>query len=197
MTTPAAVAFSVCVYCGSRPGDSPRFLELAQAVGSEIGRRGWRLVYGGGRVGLMGAVADAALAAGAQVLGVIPQTLMRREVGHARLTELQVVQTMHERKQRMAEAADAFLALPGGIGTFEELFEAWTWRQLGYHAKPLGLLDADGYYAPLLEFLHGTVQRGFLDAAQLASLQVGDDAAALLQRLHDEARAARADYSRI
>jgi uncharacterized protein (TIGR00730 family) len=192
-----AATFSLCVYCGSRAGDSPHFLALAQAVGREIGRRGWRLVYGGGRVGLMGAVADAALAAGAPVLGVIPQTLMRREVGHAGLTELQVVETMHERKQRMAEAADAFLALPGGIGTFEELFEAWTWRQLGYHAKPLGLLDADGYYAPLLEFLHGTVQRGFLDAAQLASLQVGDDAASLLQRLHDEARAARADYSRI
>ena len=197
MTAMAGAPFSVCVYCGSRPGDSPRFLALAQAVGSEICRRGWRLVYVGGRVGLMGTVADAALATGAQVLGVIPQSLMRREVGHAGLTDLQVVETMHERKQRMAESADAFLALPGGIGTFEELFEAWTWRQLGYHAKPLGLLDADGYYAPLLEFLHSTVQRGFLDAAQLASLQVGDDAASLLQRLHDEARGTRADYSRI
>jgi uncharacterized protein (TIGR00730 family) len=179
-----AATFSLCVYCGSRAGDSPHFLALAQAVGREIGRRGWRLVYGGGRVGLMGAVADAALAAGAPV-------------GHAGLTELRVVETMHERKHHMAEAADAFLALPGGIGTFEELFEAWTWRQLGYHAKPLGLLDADGYYGPLLDFLHATVARGFLDAAQLASLQVGEDAAALLQRLHDEARSTRADYSRI
>jgi uncharacterized protein (TIGR00730 family) len=193
----AGAPFSICVYCGSRPGDSPRFLDIARQVGSEIGRRGWRLVYGGGRVGLMGAVADAALAAGAPVLGVIPQSLMRREVGHAGLSELQVVETMHERKHLMAESADAFLALPGGIGTFEELFEAWTWRQLGYHAKPLGLLDADGYYEPLLSFLCSTVERGFLDAAQLASLQVGTVAADLLQGLHDEANAAGADYSRI
>jgi hypothetical protein len=201
MADAAPRPFSVCVYCGSRLGDSPRFRALAEQVGSEIGRRGWRLVYGGGRVGLMGALADAALAAGAPVLGVIPQTLVRREVGHAGLTELQVVDTMHERKQAMAEAADAFLALPGGIGTFEELFEAWTWRQLGYHAKPLGLLDADGYYAPLLDFLQSTVARGFLDAAQLANLHTGSDAETLLQRLHDEADAARtqrgADYSRI
>jgi uncharacterized protein (TIGR00730 family) len=197
MTDAMGKSFSICVYCGSRPGDSPHFVELAQRVGSEIGRRGWRLVYGGGRVGLMGSVADAALAAGATVLGVIPQSLMRREVGHAGLSELQVVETMHERKHRMAEAADAFLALPGGIGTFEELFEAWTWRQLGYHTKPLGLLDADGYYEPLLRFLSSTVKRGFLDAEQFTSLQVGDDAAALLQRLHDEAHNVRSDYSRI
>jgi uncharacterized protein (TIGR00730 family) len=135
---------SICVYCASRTGASAAYAAAAKAVGSEIGRRGWRLVYGGGRAGLMGVVADAALAAGAQVVGVIPTSLMERELGHTGLTELHVVETMHERKLRMAESSDAFVALPGGIGTFEELFEVWTWRQLGYHDKPLGLLNVDG-----------------------------------------------------
>jgi hypothetical protein len=174
---------TLCVYCGSRHGANPAFTAAAQRIGASIGRRGWQLVYGGGRVGLMGAVADAALAAGARVIGIIPQTLMEREVGHAGLTELHVVQTMHERKRMMAERADAFLALPGGIGTFEELFEAWTWRQLGYHDKPLGLLDVDGYYAPLLAFMESTVGQGFVDAAQRALLQTGADPEALLDRL--------------
>ena len=141
---------SLCVYCGSRPGDLPAYADAARAVGTEIGRRGWQLVYGGGRAGLMGVVADAALAAGAAVVGVIPQSLMVRELGHAGLTELHVVDTMHQRKTMMAERSDAFLALPGGIGTFEELFEVWTWRQLGYHDQPIGLLNVAGYYDPLL-----------------------------------------------
>jgi hypothetical protein len=173
---------TLCVYCGSRTGANPAFATAARRVGTAIGQRGWQLVYGGGRVGLMGVVADAALAAGARVIGIIPQTLMEREVGHAGLTELHVVQTMHERKRMMAEHADAFLALPGGIGTFEELFEVWTWRQLGYHDKPLGLLDVDGYYAPLLEFMERTVGQGFVDAAQRALLQTGADPETLLDQ---------------
>lgn len=175
--------FSVCVYCGSRPGALPAYEAAAQALGSAIARRGWRLVYGGGNVGLMGTVADAALAAGGTVLGVIPDSLMRREVGHPGLTELHVVQTMHQRKQLMAEQADAFVALPGGIGTFEELFEAWTWRHLGYHQRPLGLLEVAGYWQPLLALLRHTQAQGFVDAGQLAMLSVDDDAGRLLDRL--------------
>ena len=174
---------SVCVYCGSREGARPAYARAARAVGAEIGRRGWQLVYGGGRAGLMGAGAVAALAGGARVVGIIPQSLMDREVGHPGLAELHVVRTMHERKRLMAERSDAFLALPGGIGTFEELFEAWTWRQLGYHDKPLALLDVDGYYAPLLGFMASTVREGFVDKAQNALLQTGDDPVDLLRRL--------------
>jgi uncharacterized protein (TIGR00730 family) len=140
-----APTLSVCVYCGSRAGNGAAFANAARAIGQAIGRRGWRLVYGGGRAGLMGSVADAALAAGSEVIGVIPKALMGRELGHGGLTELHVVDTMHERKRLMAERSDAFVALPGGIGTFEELFEVWTWLQLGYHDKPVGLLNATGY----------------------------------------------------
>ena len=191
--------FSVCVYCGSRPGADPRHAEAARAIGTLIGARGARLVYGGGRVGLMGVVADAALAAGALALGVIPRSLMEREVGHGGLTELQVVETMHERKRRMAEQADAFVALPGGIGTFEELFEVWTWRQLGYHDQPIGLLNTAGYYDDLLAFLGKTVERGFLSTAQMDLLQVSDDAPTLLDRLATLAGGAHQpdDYSAI
>jgi hypothetical protein len=177
---------ALCVYCGSREGLLPAYAEAARAVGAEIGRRGWRLVYGGGRAGLMGTVADAALAAGAQVIGVIPRSLMEREVGHGGLTELHVVETMHERKQMMAERSDAFLALPGGIGTFEELFEVWTWRQLGYHDKPIGLLDAGGYYAPLLRFMDRTVDQGFVSAPQRSLLHSHSDVATLLDRVAAE-----------
>jgi uncharacterized protein (TIGR00730 family) len=171
---------SLCVYCGSRLGDREAYAEAAWQVGTEIGRRGWQLVYGGGRAGLMGRVADAALAAGAPVIGVIPQSLMDREVGHAGLSELHVVQTMHERKLLMAERSDAFLALPGGIGTFEELFEVWTWRQLGYHDKPVGLLNVDGYYDALLGFLEQTVTQGFVAPPQRALLHVEADPVRLL-----------------
>ncbi len=187
---------ALCVYCGSRTGSEPAYARVAQDVGTWIGRKGWRLVYGGGRAGLMGVVADAALAAGATVIGVIPESLMLRELGHAGLAELHVVQTMHQRKQMMAERCDAFLALPGGIGTFEELFEAWTWRQLGYHDKPLGVLNVDGYYDKLLEFLLQTEHRGFVDEKQRRLLEVDHDARMLLDRLEVMARQASAadDY---
>ena len=180
---PSATALSLCVYCGSRSGADPAYESAARAVGTGIGRRGWQLVYGGGRAGLMGSLADAALAAGARVVGVIPRSLMQRELGHGGITELHVVQTMHERKRLMADRSDAFLALPGGIGTFEELFEAWTWRQLGYHAKPVGLLDVAGYYGGLTDFLQHTVRQGFVPQAQHALLQVGGDVDGLLDRL--------------
>ena len=190
---------SLCVYCGSRPGELPACAEAARAVGHEIGRRGWRLVYGGGRAGLMGVVADAALEAGATVVGVIPHSLMERELGHQKLTELHVVDTMHQRKTMMAERSDAFLALPGGIGTFEELFEVWTWRQLGYHDKPIGLLNVAGYYDALLGFLRHSEAQGFMAAAQNALLQVDADPLALLERLGALAPLATApdDYRKI
>ena len=174
---------TICVYCGSREGAQPQHADAARTLGRLIGERGWRLVYGGGKVGLMGIVADAVLAAGGEVIGVIPDTLMRREVGHRGLTELHVVQTMHQRKQMMAERADAFIALPGGIGTLEELFEAWTWRQLGYHDEPIGLLNVGGYYDPLLQFMQCTVDEGFLSPAQLSMIDVDDDASRLLDTL--------------
>lgn len=192
-------ALSLCVYCGSRAGDAPAFADSARELGRLIGQAGGRLVYGGGRVGLMGLVADAALAAGGQVLGVIPQALMEREVGHRGLTELVVVQTMHERKQRMAEAADAFVALPGGIGTLEELYEMWSWQQLGYHDKPVALLNVEGYYDALLAFMAGARDRGFVTGAQHDALIVDDNLGRLYQRLADAAARATApdDYSRV
>lgn len=190
---------SLCVYCGSRQGDLPAYADAARAVGREIGRRGWQLVYGGGRAGLMGVLADAALESGATVIGVIPQSLMRRELGHDALTELHVVETMHQRKMSMAQRSNAFLALPGGIGTFEELFEVWTWHQLGYHDKPLGLLNVAGYYDKLLEFLAHSRERGFMSMAQTDLLLVGQDAPDLLNRLADLTKRADApdDYRTI
>lgn len=187
---------SICVYCGSRSGADPAYAAAARAVGREIGARGWRLVYGGGRAGLMGAVADAALAAGATVIGVIPQALMAREHGHRGLDELIVVDTMHERKRLMAEHSNAFVALPGGIGTLEELFEAWTWLQLGYHAKPVGVLNAAGYYDALLGFLAQAVAQGFMTQGQRNLLRVEAEPGALLDRLASLARQAAAggDY---
>jgi len=176
--------FSVCVYCGSRHGARPAYAEAARTLGSEIGARSWQLVYGGGNVGLMGVVADAVLAAGGRVVGVIPDTLMKREVGHPGLHELHVVPTMHLRKQMMAERAEAFIALPGGIGTLEELYEVWTWRQLGYHQQPIGLLNVDGYYDDLLRFMQRSVDEGFLSAEQMAVVQVGTEPLELLLRLH-------------
>ena len=193
---------SLCVYCGARTGTTPAHAAAARELGRLIGERGWRLVYGGGNVGLMGLVADAALAAGAPVPGIIPDSLMRREVGHPGLTELQVVTTMHERKQRMAEQADAFVALPGGIGTLEELFEVWTWRHLGYHDKPVALLDTQGHWQPLLAFMRATQAAGFVDADQMAMLQTHGEPAALMTALTQalDARDGRpdaADYGRI
>ncbi len=193
------MALSVAVYCGSRFGDLPAYTDAARELGSLIGRSGGSVVYGGGRVGLMGAVADAALAAGGPVIGVIPQALMDREVGHVGLTELHVVQTMHERKQLMAERADAFVALPGGIGTLEEIYEVWSWQQLGYHDKPVALLNVAGYYDALLEFMRVSHERGFVSAPQYNALLVDDDPARLLSRLETAAASATArdDYSKI
>ena len=190
---------SICVYCGSRPGELAVYADAARRIGSFIGERGWQLVYGGGRAGLMGLVADAALAAGAPVVGVIPESLMGRELGHPGLTELHVVETMHQRKMLMAQRSDAFLALPGGIGTFEELFEVWSWRQLGYHDKPLGLLNVAGYYDALLAFLARNRDQGFISDAQIDLLQVSDDPHALLTRMAELAPQARDahDYRRI
>jgi uncharacterized protein (TIGR00730 family) len=171
---------TVCVFCGSSSGDEPHYLELARAAGELLARRGLTLVYGGGRVGLMGALADAALAAGGRVIGVIPQMLLDKEVGHTGLTELRVVTTMTERKLLMGELSDAFIALPGGIGTMDELFEVWTWSQLDLHAKPCGLVNHRGYYDALLAFLDHAVEQGFLRPRHRAALHVRDSAAALL-----------------
>jgi uncharacterized protein (TIGR00730 family) len=180
---PHAPAFSVCVYCGSRAGNDAAFAAIAARAGHWIGAHGGQLVYGGGRSGLMGVLADAALAAGARVTGVIPRSLFEREHAHHGCTELIVVETMHERKRLMAERADAFLALPGGIGTFEEFFETWTWRQLGYHDKPIGLLNQDGYYDALLALVNHSVANGFMDGSQMRLIDVGADWQPLLQRL--------------
>ncbi|MFM6986928.1 MAG: TIGR00730 family Rossman fold protein [Hydrogenophaga sp.] len=176
-------AFSVCVYCGSRPGASPVFNETARSVGHWIGSHGGQLVYGGGCNGLMGTVAQATLDAGGRVIGVIPQALVEKEWANHHCTELHVVDTMHERKRLMAERADAFLALPGGIGTFEEFFEVWTWRQLGYHDKPVGLLNLNGYYDAMLQFLQHTVQQQFMGAWQMELVRVDSDAPTLLRDL--------------
>jgi len=176
-------AFSVCVYCGSRPGASPVFTDAARAVGQWIGAHGGQLVYGGGCNGLMGTVAQATLDAGGRVIGVIPKALVEKEWANHHCTELHVVDTMHERKRLMAEHADAFLALPGGIGTFEEFFEVWTWRQLGYHDKPVGLLNLGGYYDALLQFLRHTVEQQFMGAWQMDLVRVDSEATRLLPDL--------------
>ena len=173
----------MCVYCGSRTGLDPAQAKAAREVGEEIGRRGWQLVYGGGKAGLMGVVADAVLEHGGRVVGVIPRILMEREVGHRGLNELHVVETMHQRKQMMAERARAFLALPGGIGTLEELFEVWTWGQLGLHAKPLGLLDVAGYFERLHAFLDHMAAEGFVKTRHRAMAAVHYDPATLLDLL--------------
>ena len=176
-------AFSVCVYCGSRPGNHPEFTNVAKQVGTWIGAHGGQLVYGGGRNGLMGTVADSALAAGGRVIGVIPKSLVDKEQAHDGCTELHIVETMHERKRIMADHADAFLALPGGIGTLEEFFEVWTWRQLGYHDKPIGLLNMNGYYDSLLAFLTASVGEGFMPDWLMPLITVGVKAEPLLESL--------------
>jgi uncharacterized protein (TIGR00730 family) len=174
---------SVCVYCGSRMGAGPAYRQAAEDLGRRLAARGITLVYGGGDVGLMGVLADAAMAAGGTVIGVIPQALMEKEVGHRAVSELIVTPDMHQRKLKMATLADAFIALPGGIGTLEELFETFTWLQLGFHKKPIGLLDVDGYYERLAAFLDHIVAQNFLRADQLAMLHRGTDAEALLDEL--------------
>jgi uncharacterized protein (TIGR00730 family) len=175
--------FSLCVYCGSRPGADPRFAEVAAETGRWIGAHGGQLVYGGGNNGLMGVLAKAALESGARVVGVIPHSMVEREWAKRDCTELHVVDNMHQRKSMMAERADAFLALPGGIGTFEELFEVWSWRMLDFHRKPVGLLDSGGYYARLLQFLQESVGHGFMNERQMELLTVDSEPARLLERL--------------
>ena len=179
--------FSICVYCGSRPGERPEFSQAAQAVGQWIGQHRGQLVYGGGRTGLMGTVAEATRTAGGRVVGIIPKALVDKELANRACDELHIVQTMHERKAMMAERSDAFIALPGGIGTFEELFEVWTWRQLGYHDKPLGLLNVAGYYDGLLAFLNHSVTSGFMGEWQMGLLHASSDTPALLQTLVEQA----------
>ena len=173
---------SICVFCGSSNGRSAVYAEAAVALGKELGARKLRLVYGGGDVGIMGVLARAVLAAGGEVTGIIPRRLYEL-VDHVELTELVVAADMHERKSRMYESSDAFIALPGGIGTLDELFETWTWRCIGYHDKPVGLLDVAGYYAPLLAFLDSMADEGFLTREQLEDLVVATEPAALLDEL--------------
>ncbi|MFM2240503.1 MAG: family protein in fasciation locus [Pseudomonadota bacterium] len=188
--------FSLCVYCGSRPGADPRFARAAHEVGEWIGRHGGQLVYGGGHNGLMGIVADSTTAAGGSVVGIIPQFMVEREWARPSCDELHVVGTMHERKQMMVDRADAFVALPGGIGTFEEFFEAWTWRQLGYHNKPVGLLNLAGYYDDLLKFLAGSVSQGFMQDNHLGLITSGPAVAPLLSTLIESAGFSTAAFVR-
>lgn len=173
----------VCVYCGSNPGARPDYAEAAHAFGTLLAREGIGLVTGGGRVGLMGVVADAVLKAGGEAVGVIPQALADREVAHQGLTRLHVVQTMHERKALMADLSDAFVALPGGLGTLEEIAEMLTWAQLGIHVKPCGLLDVAGYYAPLVRFFDHAVAERFVRESHRQLVIAETDGAALLDRL--------------
>ncbi|MEM7002767.1 MAG: TIGR00730 family Rossman fold protein [Pseudomonadota bacterium] len=174
---------SLCVYTGSSNGSDAIYLECAREFGAELGARGMRLVYGGASVGLMGAVADGALAAGGEVVGVLTRALAGLEVAHENLTQLDIVETMHERKAAMADLADGFVALPGGLGTLEELFEAWTWLQLNIHSKPVGCLNVGGYYDHLLKFLDGTVSQGFVRPAHRQQLLVDVSAPGLLDQL--------------
>ena len=191
MTAPARW---VCVYCGSCDGQNPIYREAATALGTALGQAGYGLVYGGARVGLMGAVADAALASGAPVHGIIPRGLSERELAHDGLTRLDVVETMHQRKLGMIEAADGFIALPGGFGTLEELFEVLTWHQIGWHDKPVGLCDVDGFYGPLVRCMHHMRDQGFVSAANIARIGVAHEPQALVARLF-EPMAASTDMS--
>jgi uncharacterized protein (TIGR00730 family) len=172
----------VCVFCGSSAGTGTAYRDAAERVGRTLAERGIGLVYGGASAGMMGVVADAALAAGGQVIGVIPRSLVDREIAHPRVDDLRVVADLHERKATMAELADAFLALPGGAGTLEELFEVYTWAQLGLHAKPIALLDVDGYYQPLLRLLDHMTEQGFLSREYREMLIVGSDPVGVLDR---------------
>jgi uncharacterized protein (TIGR00730 family) len=171
---------SVCVFCGSSHGAHPDYEAAARDLGAALAEAGERVVYGGASVGLMGALADAALEAGGEVVGVIPQSLVDREIAYRGLSDLHVVQTLHERKARMAELADAFVALPGGAGTLEELFEVYTWGQLGLHSKPLALVNVRGYWGGLLAFLDHAVAEGFLPVQRRAALTVADGPEAVL-----------------
>ena len=178
---------TLCVFCGSSSGRGDTFLRAAESLGAVLAQQEIELVYGGAHIGTMGAVANASLAAGGKVIGVMPQRLVEREVAHGSLTELHVVDTMHTRKAKMADLADAFIALPGGFGTYDELFEILTWAQIGMHQKPIGLLNIADFYTPLLTFLRGSVDAGFVQPRHLAMLHVAETPEALLAKL----RAAR------
>lgn len=174
---------SVCVFCGASPGKRPVYIETAREVGRTLAENGLRMVYGGGSVGMMGATADACLEAGGVVVGVITQKLNDLEVGHDNLTELHIVETMHERKAKMAELSDGFVSLPGGVGTLEEMFEVFTWSQLEIHAKPCALLNVEGYYDRLYEFLQHVVDERFLLPEHGETLLLGDEIEQLLERM--------------
>jgi uncharacterized protein (TIGR00730 family) len=173
---------AICIFCGSSPGRDPIYLETAVAAGQALAKAGLAIVYGGGKVGLMGAVAEAALGAGGRVVGVMPRALVEREIAHAGLSELHVVETMHERKMMMASLSDGFIALPGGAGTLEEFFEQWTWAQLGIHAKPCGLLNAKDYFGPLIAMVEKIVVEGFMAPAYSEMLLVEPRIEPLLDR---------------
>jgi uncharacterized protein (TIGR00730 family) len=175
----------ICVFCGSAAGARPDYAQATVAFAGALAARGLGLVYGGGHVGLMGILADAALAAGAEVLGVIPAALHEREIGHEGLTQLHVVDNMHSRKAKMTELADAFVALPGGLGTLEETFEVWTWGQLGLHAKPIALLDVGGFWQPLITMVDRMVAEGFIVPKYREMLIVDDEPERLLARIHE------------
>jgi uncharacterized protein (TIGR00730 family) len=175
---------SICVYCGSNAGNKPVYAERAQALGARIAAEGLQLVYGGGNVGLMGIVADAVLAHGGEVIGVIPEQLVQWEVAHKGVTRLEVVANMHERKARMFDLSDAFVALPGGFGTLDEMFEMLTWRQLGLGKKPCAFLDVDGFYAPLIGMIDRMVEERFLHAEQRHDLWHGEDIDTLFAWMH-------------
>ncbi len=176
----------ICVFCGSSHGANPVYVEAAKKTGAELARRKIELVYGGGNVGLMGVLADAVLAGGANVIGVIPEVLMAKEVGHRGLPDLRIVKTMHERKALMAELSDGFVALPGGIGTFEEFFEIVTWAQLGMHSKPCGLLNVNGFYDPLLALVDHAIEERFVKVKQRDLIMVEPEFDALLERMASE-----------
>lgn len=188
---------SLCVFCGSQSGTNPAYLESARATGLALAERGIRLVYGGGSVGMMGAVADACLEAGGEVIGVIPAFLMDLELGHRGVTQLEVVPTMLERKLRMAELSDAFITLPGGIGTLDELFEMLTWVRLAVHTKPSGILNVAGFYDELISFCGKTqVDGGFISAQDAANLVADDSISSLLEKLEEAARRGPSSFYR-
>jgi len=172
----------ICVFCGSNKGADPAYLDAVRILGRLFATEGIGLVYGGGSVGLMGELADTVLSSGGEVIGVIPHALWAREVGHRGLTDLHIVDTMHERKAMMADLADAFIALPGGLGTLEEIFEIWTWAQLGLHTKPVGFLDVGGFYKPLMQFLDRAVRERFLKEEHRAIAVIESDPEKLLRR---------------
>jgi uncharacterized protein (TIGR00730 family) len=171
---------SICIFCGAKSGRDPKWTAVAQHVGTALAQNGHTLIYGGGRVGLMGAVADAALAAGGKVIGIIPEFLAVKEVEHKALTDIHIVASMHERKTKMAEMSDGFVALPGGAGTLEEIFEQWTWAQLGIHTKPVGFLNAHGFYDPIVEMIAQMKSTGFIQDELAEMVVVAPDIAGIL-----------------